>query len=78
MSAVISISAGRRYGVARVCRACGVSRSRLYRGRMASPPSVSRRRRGPQGPMPDAALVEAIRQTLAESPFHGEGCCGSR
>jgi hypothetical protein len=23
--------------------------------------------------MPDAALVEAIRQTLAESPFHGEG-----
>jgi putative transposase len=73
MSAVISISAGRRYGVARVCRAWGVSRSRLYRGRMASPPSVSRRRRGPQGPMPDAALVEAIRQTLAGSPFHGEG-----
>jgi hypothetical protein len=34
MSAVISISAGRRYGVARVCQAWGVSRSRLYRGRM--------------------------------------------
>ena len=23
--------------------------------------------------MPDAALVEAIRQVLADSPFHGEG-----
>jgi putative transposase len=73
MSAVISISAGRRYGVARVCRAWSVSRSSLYRGRMASPPPALRRRPGPQGPMPDAALVEAIRQVLAGSPFHGEG-----
>ncbi len=73
MSAVISISAGRRYGVARVCRAWGVSRSGLYRGRTASPPPAPRRRPGPQGPMSDAALVEAIRQALTESPFHGEG-----
>lgn len=73
MSAVISISAGRRYGVARVCRAWGVSRSSLYRDRMASPPPAPRRRPGPQGPMPDAGLVEAIRQVLAGSPFHGEG-----
>jgi putative transposase len=73
MSAVISTSAGRRYGVARVCRAWGVSRSRLYRGRRASPTPAPRRRPGPQGPMPDAALVEAIRQVLASSPFHGEG-----
>jgi hypothetical protein len=71
MSAVISISAGRRYGVARVCRAWGVSRSSLYRGRTPSPPSAPRRRPGPQGPMPDAGIVEAIRQTLAGSPFHG-------
>jgi putative transposase len=73
MSAVISISAGCRYGVARVCRVWCVSRSRLYRGRTASPPPAPRRRPGPQGPMPDAALVEAIRQMLAQSPFHGEG-----
>jgi putative transposase len=73
MSAVISISAGCRYGVARVCRAWGVSRSSLYRGRAASPSVIPRRRPGPQGPMSDAALVEAIRQTLADSPFHGEG-----
>jgi len=73
MSTVISISAGRRYGVARVCRLWGLSRSSLYRGRMASPPPVPRRRPGPQGPMSDAALVEAIRQVLEDSPFHGEG-----
>ena len=72
MSAVISISAGHRYGTARVCRAWRVPRSSLYRGRTASPPTP-RRRPGPQGPMPDAELVEAIRETLAGSPFHGEG-----
>ena len=73
MSAVISISAARSYGVARVCRAWGVSRSSLYRVRGTAAPSAPRRRPGPQGPMPDAALVEAIRQALAGSPFHGEG-----
>jgi hypothetical protein len=35
----------------------------------ADPP----RRWGPSGPMPDAALVEAIRAVLSGSPFHGEG-----
>jgi putative transposase len=30
-------------------------------------------RRGPVGPMPDAALLAAIRAVLAASPFHGEG-----
>ena len=65
MSAVISTSAGRCYGVARVCRVWGVSRSSLYRGRMPSPPPAPRRRPGPQGPMSDAALVEAIRQARA-------------
>jgi putative transposase len=73
MSAVISTSAGRCYGVARVCRVWGVSRSSLYRGRLPSPPPAPRRRPGPQGPLSDAALVEAIRQALADSPFHGEG-----
>ena len=75
MSAVVSISACRRYGVARVCRVWGVARSGVYRLRRASsaaPPSL-RRRPGPAGPMPDGALVEAIRRVLADSPFHGEG-----
>ena len=74
MSAVISISTRRRYGVARVCRVWGVARAGVYRSRRAAAvPSVPRRRPGPQGLMPDAALVETIRQVLADSPFHGEG-----
>ena len=72
MSAVVSISTRRRCGIARVCRVWGVARSgvhRLRRSAAASP--APRRRPGPQGAMPDAALVEAIRRVLAESPFHG-------
>src|SRR5918911_1603434 len=44
---------------------------------IAPPPGPNRpkppRRPGPVGPMPDAALVEAIRGVLTASPFHGEG-----
>jgi len=68
MSTVMSISTHRRYGVARVCRVWGFARAGLYRNRrVAAVPSVPRRRPGPQGPMPDAALVEAIRQVLTEA-----------
>ena len=74
MSTVISISTRRRYGVARVCRAWGFARAGVYRRRdTADAPLVPRRRPGPQGPMSDAALVEAIRRVLTDSPFHGEG-----
>jgi hypothetical protein len=52
MSAVISISAGSRYGVARVRRAWRVSRSSLYRDRMASPPSARGAGRGRGGRCP--------------------------
>ena len=74
MSAVISISTRRRYGVARVCRVWHVARSSLYRSRRAAvAPPAPRRRPGPQGPMPDAGLVTAAQWALADSPFHGEG-----
>ena len=73
MSAVISISAGRPYGVARVCRLWNVARAGVSRGRGTTVSPVPRRRPGPQGPTSDADLVEAIRQTIAGSPFHGEG-----
>ena len=73
MSTVVSISTRHLYGVARVCRMWGIPRAGIYRGRRVIAPPTPRRRPGPQGPMPDAALVAAIRQVLIESPFHGEG-----
>ena len=72
MSRQVSPSAHRPYGVLRVTRVWGTSRATLYRRRRWCEPSL-RRRPGPRGPMPDVALVEAIRQLLADSPFHGEG-----
>lgn len=74
MSTVLSISARRRYGLARVCRIWGVARAGIYRWRQAANlPTPPHRRPGPRGPMPDAALVAEIRAVLAASPFHGEG-----
>lgn len=74
MSAVVSISARRRYGIARVCRVWGVARSGVYRLRRAADvPPAPRRRPGPVGSVDDIGLVTAIRRVLAESPFHGEG-----
>ncbi len=72
MSRTGSPSSGRPYGLARVCRVWRASRASVYR-HLAPPRAEPPRRPGPVGPMPDAALVEAIRAVLAASPFHGEG-----
>ena len=72
MSRRASPSTSRAYGILRVARLWGISRATLYRQRRGDQPGP-RRRPGPVGPMPDEALVEAIRALLAASPFHGEG-----
>jgi hypothetical protein len=72
MSREISPSARRAYGILRVTRLWRWSRATLYRQRRADP-ARPRRRPGPLGPMAEDALVEAIRQVLVASPFHGEG-----
>ena len=72
MSRTPSPSSGTPYGLARVCRVWRTSRATVYR-RRAPAPTDPPGRRGPSGPMPDAALVEAIRVVLCGSPFHGEG-----
>ncbi len=72
MSETVSPVTGRHYGLAVVCRLWRVARSGVYR-HLAPPPSTPPTRRGPIGPMPDAALLAAIRAALAASPFHGEG-----
>ena len=74
MSQTFSISVRRRYGLARLCLYWRVSRATLHRHlSAANRPDAPRRRRGPQGAMPDADLAERIRTLLADSPFHGEG-----
>jgi putative transposase len=72
MSRTVSPGGAEPYGLARVCRVWRLARSTVYRHR-ARPSEVPPRRPGPVGPMLDAALVEAIRTVLADSPFHGEG-----
>jgi len=72
MSRQVSPSAKRSYGVLQVTRVWGAAQATLYRHRRCDEPGAGRRP-GPVGPMPDEALVEAIRKLLADSPFHGEG-----
>ena len=72
MSGAVSAVTGRPYGLAAVCRAWRVPRATVYR-RRGPPRPGPRRRPAPVGPMPDTALLAAIRAVLADSPFHGEG-----
>src|SRR3954468_24900988 len=72
MSRTLSPASGRPDGLARACRVWRASRASVYRHRSSSRPEPPRRP-GPIGPMPDAALVDAIRAVLTASPFHDEG-----
>jgi len=77
MATAISPAAGRRYGVARVCKAWDLPRSSFYAARQqpdhtAGPP-VPAQRRGPKPAVSDEALLAAIRADLARSPWTGEG-----
>ena len=77
MAEAISPTAGRRYGVARVCRTWEVPRSSFYAARRpegnAGTAAVASARRGPKPTVSDAALLAAIRADLARSPWTGEG-----
>jgi hypothetical protein len=70
MSRALSPSTNRSYGVAMVSRLWRTARATVYRQRS---PATEHRRPGPLGPMPDDELVAAIRDLLAQGPFHGEG-----
>lgn len=76
MSRACSVSAGRVYGKARVCRLWGVARSTHYARKAADRRPVQARRRGRRPVFSDDVLVEKIREVLAQSEalgFRGEG-----
>ena len=74
MAETVSPAAGRRYGVARVCRVWGVPRSSFYAAHATATRSpVAPARRGPKPTIADADLLAAIRADLARSPWSGEG-----
>lgn len=73
MSRAWSISAGRTYGKARVCRIWGVSRSTYYARQKQV---VNRKRPGRPPLIPDDRLAEEIKAVLRHTEslgFHGEG-----
>jgi hypothetical protein len=64
MTAAISPTTGRRYGIAQVCRIWDVPRSTFYADRHqadTTKTSAPARRRGPKPTAPDDALLAAIR-----------------
>jgi transposase InsO family protein len=73
MGRAASPSTGRRYGLARVCRALEVPRSTVYAARARRLTPGAPRKRGPKTARADAELTEQIRGVLARSPFVGEG-----
>lgn len=76
MSAATSPSAGRVYGVERVCRVWELPRSSFYAQRdeaKSAPEAAASGKRGPKPSISDAQLLALIREDLAASPFRGEG-----
>jgi len=75
MASAVSPAAARPYGVARVCQVWDVPRSSVYAARQPKPDSTPAppARRGPKPAVPDDALLAAIKDDLARSPWAGEG-----
>ena len=76
MSCETSTSAGKPYGLERVCRVLEFPRSTIYaqeKRLAAKVVPLYPARRGPKPKVSDADLLAAIRADLAASPFAGEG-----
>lgn len=73
MSEALSPSAGKPYGLARVCRWWEVARSTVYATRDRRQRTSSPGKRGPKTRYCDTELLERIRQVLATSVWVGEG-----
>lgn len=78
MSATVSPTSAKRYGVARVCAIWAQPRSSFYawrRNNTTGPaePVTPARKRGPKTGLSDTELLGKIQADLVRSPFQGEG-----
>jgi putative transposase len=73
VSQTVSPSTGRRYGHRRTCQALGVPRSTHYAVRARRERAAPGQKRGPKTAWTDAELTAQMQETLARSPFVGEG-----
>lgn len=73
MSATISPTTGKRYGIQRVCSTWNAPRSSFYEQKARRAKSNSPLKRGPKTAVKDEELLELIRSDLASSLFTGEG-----
>lgn len=64
----------RRYPLTMICATYRVARAAVYaQAAPAGAAPTPRAKRGPKTPGDDATLLAAMRQVLADGPFHGEG-----
>ena len=77
MSATISLTSAKAYGVERVCAIWEQPRSSFYVWRRnntgSAEPATSAQKRGPKSAWSDPELLSKIRADLVRSPFQGEG-----
>jgi transposase InsO family protein len=73
MISQVSPATGRAYPVTMLCEVYGVARSTFYAAARTPVRESPPKKRGPRTKLTDDQLVEGIRQTLRERPFHGEG-----
>lgn len=63
----------RRYPLTLVCATYRVARATVYAHTAPAEAAPPPAKRGPKTAVTDAVLLEAMRQVLADCPFHGEG-----
>lgn len=73
MSAAISTTTGKLYGVERVCNAWEEPRSSYYEQKVQRAKPIANRKRGPKTLITDGELLDLIKTDLATSKFFGEG-----
>ena len=73
MSQTLSSSTNRKYGRVRVLREWDLSRSTFYARQQRARNPIPPQRRCPKTAHTDRDLIEAIREEIAASHFHGEG-----